>query len=232
VLPAQFLGAALRRPEGGEGGVRGAAEEARRPGQRVDVGGELALLLGPAAVAAAGVGDLAQVALPPGRDDVLARVRRPDPFGRGARPVGGAEAPVDLGHELGVQRVDPAVVEVRRARPEDGQGLPVRVPQLVVALVLLAHVAERVLRAPPGELVDDDEVRVVEHLDLLELARGAELRRHHVEGEVRELRDLRVALPDARRLDEDHVEAAALLHRREDVLGRVAHLPAGAPGRQ
>jgi hypothetical protein len=48
-------------------------------------------------------------------------------------------------------------------------------PRLAVALELLAHVAQRVLRALAVELVDRDEVREVEHVDLLELARRAEL---------------------------------------------------------
>jgi hypothetical protein len=46
---------------------------------------------------------------------------------------------------------------------------------LAVALVLLAHVAQRVGGALAVELVDRDEVGEVEHVDLLELRRGAEL---------------------------------------------------------
>ena len=46
-------------------------------------------------------------------------------------------------------------------------------------LQLFAHVAQRVLAALAVELVDRHHVGVVEHLDLLELAGGAEFGRHH-----------------------------------------------------
>ena len=57
--------------------------------------------------------------------------------------------------------------------------------RLLVALHLLAHVAQRVLGAAAVELVDRHEIGEVEHVDLLELARGAEFRRHHVERRIR-----------------------------------------------
>jgi hypothetical protein len=80
----------------------------------------------------------------------------------------------------------------------------------VVALPLLAHVAQRVLGAALLELVERDQLGEVEHVDLLELARRAVLARHHVHRHVDEVDDLRVALADAGRLDDDRSKPAYL----------------------
>src|SRR5213592_4039257 len=85
-----------------------------------------------------------------------------------------------------------------------------RAEGLAVALDLLAHVAQRVLRALAVELVDRHEIGEVEHVDLLELARGAELRRHHVERNVGVRHDGRIALADAGRLDDNQLEPRRL----------------------
>jgi hypothetical protein len=60
------------------------------------------------------------------------------------------------------------------------------------------------------ELVDGHELGEVQHVDLFELAGGAELRRHHVHGHVDVRHDGGVALADAGGLDHDQVEARAL----------------------
>ena len=101
-----------------------------------------------------------------------------------------------------IQRGDAVVVEARRDRAEHRHLVGRRLEQLAVALVLLAHVAQRVLRALAVELVDGDEVGEVEHVDLLELRRGAELGRHHVQRDVDQRHDRRVALADAGGLDD------------------------------
>ena len=101
-----------------------------------------------------------------------------------------------------VERGDAVVVEARRHRAEHRHRVGRLLEQLAVALELLAHVAQRVLRALAVELVDRDEIGEVEHVDLLELGRGAELGRHHVQRHVDQRHDRRVALADARRLDD------------------------------
>src|SRR5690606_9513502 len=87
----------------------------------------------------------------------------------------------------------------------------------VVALPLLAHVAQRVLGAALVELVEHDELGEVEHVDLLELARGAEVAGHDVHREVDQVHDLRVALADAGGLD-DHQVVAQRLEEADAVL--------------
>ena len=125
-----------------------------------------------------------------------------------------------------VQRGDAVVVEARRHRPEHRHRVRGLLEPLAVALVLLAHVAQRVLRALAVELVDRDEVREVQHVDLLELARRAEFRRHHVQRCVDQRHDRGVALPDPRGFDDDEVEARDLA-RRDDVGQRLRDLAAG-----
>ena len=63
---------------------------------------------------------------------------------------------------------------------------------------LAAHVAEGVRAAAALELVDGHGSGEVEHVDLLQLGGGAELRRHHVQREVDVGDDGGVALADAR----------------------------------
>jgi hypothetical protein len=81
----------------------------------------------------------------------------------------------------------------------------------VVAPPLLAHVAQAVLGAALLGLVEHDEVGIVEHVDLLELARGAILARHDVQRQVDHVDDLGVRLADASRLHDHQVEAARLV---------------------
>ena len=93
-----------------------------------------------------------------------------------------------------------------------------------------AHVAAGVLRPAPLELVDRDDVGEVEHVDLLELGGGTELRGHHVEREVDERHDRGVALADARRLDDHEVVAGG--PAGGDRVGQVSRQLGGrAPGR-
>ena len=80
---------------------------------------------------------------------------------------------------------------------------------LLVALDLLAHVAQGVGRTLAVELVDGHELGEVEHVDLLELAGRAVLGRHHVDRDVDQRHDRRIALADARGLDDDQVESRA-----------------------
>ena len=106
------------------------------------------------------------------------------------------------------QRRDAVVVESCRRGAEDGHVLPAAAEVAAVAEQLTRHIAVRVEGTAPVELVDGDDVGVVEHVDLLELACGAELRRHDVEGHIGELCDGVVSLTDARSLDNDEVVAS------------------------
>jgi hypothetical protein len=114
------------------------------------------------------------------------------------------------GFERLVERGHAVVVEAAGHGAEHRQGVGCHVEGRAVALHLLGHVAQRVLCAPAVELVDGHELREVQHVDLLELAGGAELGRHHVHGDVDQRHDGRVALADARGLADHQVKAGRL----------------------
>ena len=82
--------------------------------------------------------------------------------------------------------VTPSSLNRAATVPNTGRVSTVAAELLAVAGELAAHVAQRVLGAAPLELVDGDHVGEVEHVDLLELRRRAELGRHHVERHVDE----------------------------------------------
>ncbi len=104
-----------------------------------------------------------------------------------------------------VERGDAVVGEPGSGGAEHRHVLPGGAERLAVAHQLAGHVAPGVVGAPTLELVDGHRVGVVEHVDLLELRGGAELRRHHVEGDVAVRHDPGIALADAGRLDDDQV---------------------------
>ena len=181
-------------------------------------------------VAAHGLGDLGEVADPVAGDDLPdpRRVADVDPLEDAL--VEGEAAVGEQPAQVLVERGDAVVVERRRAGAEDRHLVRLLAERLAVADQLAADVAQRVLGAAALELVDRDDVGEVEHVDLLELGRGAVLRRHDVEAGVGERDDRRVALADARRLDDDEVEAAGL-EDGDDVVEVVGEL-VRAPGRQ
>ncbi len=112
-----------------------------------------------------------------------------------------------------VEGGDAVVVEAAGNRAEDRQFVRREAGVFAVAGQLPAHLPEGVLAAPALELVDGHGSGEVEHVDLLQLGGGAELRRHHVEGEVDMGDHGGVPLADARRLHDDEVEAGGLAGR-------------------
>src|SRR5204862_433478 len=156
-----------------------------------------------------------KVAAARGRDDRVSR-------GGGARLDRGKGARLDLQAVLGergedalVERGDTVVVEARSDGAVYRHLLGGAVEELAVALDLLANVPQRVLAALAVELVDGDEVRKIEHVDFLELARRAVLGRHHVERSIDERHDRRIALADTGGLHEHEVESGDLAGRND-----------------
>ena len=125
-------------------------------------------------------------------------------------------------HEGDVETVRTRIVELARDRAVDRHLVGGDVPQLAGALDLLLDVSESVEAAALVELVDRDKIGVVEHVDLLELGRGAVLGGHDVQARVAVVGDLGVRLADAARLDDDEVEAGGLrdVDGGLDVLGQ------------
>ena len=127
----------------------------------------------------------------------------------GNRPLG--LPPVPQPGEQRLERPGEAiVVEVAgdsRIDRDIGVG---HVERKVVAAPLLAHVAQRVLTTATVELVQDHQVGEVDHVDLLQLARGAVLAGHHVHRQVHQLHHGRVGLADPGGLHDHQVETACL----------------------
>ena len=130
-----------------------------------------------------------------------------------------------------VERGDAVVVERGRGRAEHRHVVRLLIERLAVADELSADVAQGILGSASLELVDGDDIGEVEHVDLLQLRRGTELRRHHVHRAVDERDDAGVALADARGLDDDEVEAGGLQHS-DDVIEVVRVLVAAAGGQR
>ena len=193
-----------------DGGGAGVVERRAGAGERGPLAHGGHLLVGPLVVAAHGVGDVGEVAHPLGRHDGGGPGRHPA-VDRGERRL--ADRQPALGEQVAqvvVERGHAVVVEGRGAGAEDRHVLPGDAERLAVADQLPGHVAAGVLGAAALELVDRHDVGEVQHVDLLELGRGAELRRHHVQRGVDERHDGRVALPDAGRLDDHQVVAGRL----------------------
>ena len=91
----------------------------------------------------------------------------------------------------------------------------------MVALVLLAHVAQGIEAATLVELVERDDVSKVQHVNLFQLGSRAVLRRHYVEAYVGVLDNLGVRLPDAAGFEDNQVEIGGLHH-----VYRVLHVAA------
>ncbi len=192
---------------------------------------KLDLLLRPVPVGAHGAHDLGQVADAvrgdrPRRAGVLLR-RGADVAGKPDLGPATADGPRHLG-ERGEQRVHAGIAEAAGDRAVDAQRVGGGVERLSIALHLFRDVAQRVFPSAAIELVHGDEVGVVQHPDLLELARRTVLGGHHVDGDVGEIHDLRVALADAGRLD-DHPVVARESAEPDGVRDRGGELPAGGP---
>ena len=110
--------------------------------------------------------------------------------------------------------VTPSSLKRAATVPNTGRSSSGASNSLVVAGVLTAHVAQRILRTAALELVDHHDLGLVEHVDLLELRGRTELGRHHVDGQIDVGHDGRVALADAGRLDHHQVGTPGL--RRDD----------------
>ncbi len=180
---------------------------------------QVGLLRCPFVVLADAVRDLAQVARPLGRDDVdffaLSGI-----LSKGARQWGARLVGQGI-HQSAVQAVRPGIIELRGNRTEDGQGVVLRFPQFVVALVLFAHVPQGIGASALVKLVDGDHVCEIEHVDFLQLGGGTKLGRHDVQGHIAVVHDFGVTLANARRFEDNQVKPGRL----QNVEG-IAHMAA------
>ena len=103
---------------------------------------------------------------------------------------------------------------------------------MAVPLHLFGHIPEGVRPALAVKFVDDHHSGEIQHVDLLQLAGGAEFRRHHIQGLIHKGNDAGVPLPDAGGLHKRQVETGHL-DRVDDVRqgrGDFSARPAGGEG--
>ena len=108
------------------------------------------------------------------------------------------------------EHVHPGVCELTRYRGNHWKGGVVCIPHLAIALELLANLRQRLLRAPAVELVEHDDVRGIQHLELLKLTGSPILTRRDVHRHICYLSNGVVTLADAAGLHEHHVKAHGL----------------------
>ena len=111
-------------------------------------------------------------------------------------------------HQRLVQRGHAIVIEARGHGAEHRHAVQRLGEAFMVALILFAYVAQRILGALAVELVDGHEVRKIEHVDFFQLAGCAEFRSHDVHGNVDQRDDGRFPLADAGGFHDDQVKAA------------------------
>ncbi len=199
--------------------------------QRLALARDERLLGGVPVVAAQGVGDLGQIAHAVGRHDGAPGRGMLDADRRQAILAERQPALGQARRQRLIQRGDAVVVEARRHGAEHRHVFGFLGEAFAIALVLLAYVAQRVFRALAVELVDRDEIGEVQHVDLFQLRGGAELGRHHIQRDIDQRHDGRVALADARGFDHDQVETGDLAGG-DDIGQRLGDLAAGVARRQ
>ena len=217
--------------EGREGALGPGVRAGEDPRVGIREGRVLGGSLRPRMIVAHALGDLRQVALPPAREHGRGRMqadrcalRLPGPKMR-RQPETGEARLERLGEALGSR-----IVPGPRHRRKDRHLLVGERQLAPIAPPLLAHVAQGVGRPLAIAFVQHDQVGEVEHVDLLELRRCTVVGRHHVERAVDPIDDLGIALADARRLEQDEIEARRAQHG-EGVADRRREREMGAPRR-
>ena len=87
---------------------------------------------------------------------------------------------VDDIEQFPIQDVGARIVKLGSDRTEHRQRLIGHVEEIAVAAVLFADVAEGILGAFALKFVDGNNICKVEHVDLFQLGRSAELAGHHI----------------------------------------------------
>jgi hypothetical protein len=105
------------------------------------------------------------------------------------------------------QAVHATVSELAGDGGDDGQFLVSHIEHVSVAAHLLANGSQGVFAPSLFIFIKDDNIRNIEHFNLLELGVGAELGGHHVQRMVGHGRDGVAALADAARFTKNEVEA-------------------------
>ena len=125
-------------------------------------------------------------------------------------------------HDQGIKSIHAGIVELGSHGTHYRQILLLAVPKVVVADVLLAHIAQGIQGSALVKLVERNQVCKVQHVDFLQLGCCPILRSHHVERQVGMLNDFGVGLADAGGFKDDQIVARRLdrVHGILHVLGK------------
>ena len=221
-------------------------QHARGFAQLLNLAGKARLRAGPLLVAAHCIGNLGEIAHAGRRHDhrmiagvAACHVRQTTTgFGGSPRLIAAARAAAQrqrqaernqLGQHALIERGHTIIVETRGLRAEDRHLVGCGGPELAIALVLLADIAQGIERALAIELVDGHEIGEIEHVNFFELAGRTKLGGHDIERGIDQRHDRGIALTDARGLDHDQIKARHLAGG--DHIGqRLADLAAGIAG--
>ena len=112
--------------------------------------------------------------------------------------------------QLGKHPADTRIIELARNSRVDGNIFVCRIERGVIALPLFSDIAQRIFGAAFVVFVENNKVREVQHINFFQLARCTVLAGHYVGGEINEVNNLTITLPDTGCLDDDQVEAERL----------------------
>ena len=179
----------------------------------------LSLLLHPSIILPVHFRDLAQVARACRRNDVH--------LFRGTHRSLKVTFPIfkfftQTSHHQGIESVHAGIVKLGCHGSYHRKVLLLTIPKVMIAHVLLAHIAKCIEGASLVKLIECNQVCEVEHVNLLQLGRGPVLWGHHVKRQVRVFNDLGVGLPDAGGFKDNKVKSCRLhcIHRILHVLGK------------
>ena len=80
-----------------------------------------------------------------------------------------------------IQRSDTWIVEVGCHCPKHRQRFGIGAKNLAISLHLLADITQCILGALAVIFIDRNQVRIIQHVDLFQLAGCTKFRRHHVQ---------------------------------------------------
>ena len=104
------------------------------------------------------------------------------------------------------------IVELRGDGAEYGHFLGGPFPQIPVSLDLFADISDSIFPTPFFKLVDHDQVRIIEHVNFFKLGRSTKFAGHNVYGNVRQVDDARIPLPDTGSFRNDQIKTCGLGH--------------------
>ena len=110
-------------------------------------------------------------------------------------------------HQHAKKLIRARIVELRGDGSNNGKLLVICIPQIMVALELLSHVADGIQGSALVKFVDGDYVGKIQHVDFLQLRRGPKFRRHDVQRHIAVVHDFRIALANSTGFEHNQIKS-------------------------